>query len=529
MKVNALVFAALSLLLATIIVRYFNEMPPNTDAFYHYNAATRIAAGEGFVDDVLWTYVGAPDTLPAPSHLYWMPLTSVIAALGMMLFGESYAAAQLGLIACLWGAALLTYWLGYRMGGTWRHAWVAGLIVLTGGFFMRFWGATDTFAPYVLLGSLALTCMGLGASQDDSKAVQRTGQAIFLQRDAVLWVLAGVFTALGHLTRSDGLLLLVIGWLVILWPFGLRGRLRRAGVQFVLFTVAYGLVMLPWFLRNLDAIGALLPTGGTQAIWYTSYLDLFSYPPDANPTTFFADGLGLLFASRWEALTQALGTFVAIEGIIVMTPLMLLGLWNRRADAFWRPVWLFAPGIHAAFVLLFPYPGIRGGLFHAVAALLPFWATLALLGLDDLIAWRAKRRRSWRPGIARPLFSLFMLGTIILISLQISLPRRQLTGLPPLYPALERVLPADARVMINDPGILYYYTDRGGVTLPNETPDVIPVIARTYGIDYLLIEFTRFGAAMPPPLIFDFDNPPDFLTPIPELNRRDARLYAIQR
>src|SRR5688572_31943224 len=157
-------FALLALILAAVIVRGFNGQPYTLDAFYHYNAAGRIAAGEGFVDDYLWTYIGAPDSLPAPSHLYWMPGTSVIATAGMMIFGQSYAAAQIGTALMLWGAALLAYWLGYKIGGTGRHAWCAGLILLFGGFFMRWWGHTDTFAPYAFTGALALALMGSAAT-----------------------------------------------------------------------------------------------------------------------------------------------------------------------------------------------------------------------------------------------------------------------------------------------------------------------------------------------------------------------------
>src|ERR1700694_510012 len=59
------------LLMATL------HQPGYTDAYYYFNAAQRLAHGQGLTDAALWTYCGVPAALPAPSHLYWMPLASV--------------------------------------------------------------------------------------------------------------------------------------------------------------------------------------------------------------------------------------------------------------------------------------------------------------------------------------------------------------------------------------------------------------------------------------------------------------------
>lgn len=510
-----LLFATLTGIGAFVIVLYFNQQPGFTDAFYHYNAAARLASGEGLTDDYLWAYVGAPDALPAPSHLYWMPLTSIVAAAGMTVFGVTFAAAQISLALCLWGACGVTYHLGWRF-GTARHAWLAGWMVLLGGFYMRFWGQTDTFAPYALVGSLALLFMGLGATQ-----AQR--------RSLWCWALAGVCAGLGHLTRADGLLLLLVGWWVLLiqmWQMRKQKAAPMILLQGVIFTLAYGVTMAAWFVRNLNAVGSILPVGGTQAIWYTGYNDLFNYPADANPQTFFADGLDLLIASRLEAVSVTLQNFIVVECAIVLTPFVLLALWNRRREAFWRGVIWFALGIHIAMTFVFTFPGMRGGLFHAVTALLPFWMVLGLLGLDEIIEWVAKRRRRWRPQSAKWVFSLGVLGLVLFLSLSTALPRRTLAGTPPRYPILTQTLDADARVMVNDTAMLYYYTGLGGVPLPNEDVTIIPTIANVYAVDYLVVE--RSMNDIPPPMRFDLDNPPPFLTEI-TLPPTDIRLYRIDR
>jgi hypothetical protein len=361
-------------------------------------------------------------------------------------------------------------------------------------------------------------------------------------------LLAGAFSALAHLTRADGILLLLVGYAVIFYPFGWiigkRGRAenrqpvgaRHASplraqtpgddnaperarytvslriLQALAMTLAYLLVMLPWFLRNIEATGAPLPIGGAQAIWFTSYDDLFSYPPDASAANFFAENaIQRLIETRWLALTNNLGTFIAVEGWVVLAPFMLIGLWRRRRDPFWRGFWIYALGVHLAMTFVFPFPGYRGGLFHSAAALIPFWAVLGLLGLDDVVEWAAKRRR-WRADTAKAVFSAALFGFALYLSVSTALNGRVGTGAPLQYAALARQLPASARVMLNDPAALYYFTGLSGVVLPNETPDVISDIARRYAITHLLLEAPD---GTPRPLWSLFEVTPDFLREVP--------------
>jgi 4-amino-4-deoxy-L-arabinose transferase-like glycosyltransferase len=501
-----------------LITRGLVERPGYTDAYYHFNAANRLVSGQGLTDPYLWTYIGAPDSLPAPSHLYWMPLTSLIAALGMGVLNMpgNYAASQWPFTLMLAGTTCVGFWLGGRLGAR-RHAWIAGLLTLFSGFFSVRWGATDTFAPYALVGSLCLVFLSLGVCTPSSSQKRR----------ALCFTLAGVVAGLGHLTRADGLLLLLVGWLVILWPWG--KRLWPRNVALVVLTCAYILVMLPWFVRNLNAIGTPLPVGGAQVIWFTEYDDLFNYPPDSSANTFFANGLNTFVSSRWEAFINNLGNFVAVEGLIVMTPLMLVGLWRRRHDGFLRAFWLYVLGLHLAMTLVFPYPGYRGGLFHSSAALVPWWAALGVVGLDDVVEWAARRRRRWNAGVAKAIFSLALVTIALYLSLSTGLRGRVLSGTPELYRLLSEQLPAGARVMINDPPQLYYFTGLGGVVLPNESPDVILEIARKYDIDYLLLEGISddgLGAAAPDELLPILQSPPDFLTRIP-FDSPGTRLYEI--
>ena len=84
--------------------------------------------GDGLTDPYLWTYIGLPETIPTASHQYWMPLTSMLAALGMWVMNApgEYAAAQ-------WPFALMLAGLA-GIGFGWVDDWAAASAHVGSGF-----------------------------------------------------------------------------------------------------------------------------------------------------------------------------------------------------------------------------------------------------------------------------------------------------------------------------------------------------------------------------------------------------------
>ncbi|HEX2620912.1 MAG TPA: glycosyltransferase family 39 protein, partial [Phototrophicaceae bacterium] len=459
--------------------------PGYTDSFYHYNAAVRLASGQGLTDTYLWTYIGQPQPLPdqipvqtVPSHLYWMPLTSLLAGGSMWLFKApgNYAVAQFPLVLAFAGTILIGYRLGYRLGGTRRHAIVAAALTLFSGFFAKFWGETDTFAVYALVGSGCLLALSYGLEAQT--------------RRLIWFLLAGVLAGLGHLTRADGLLLILTGFLAVIATVRDRENARRIPLQLFYLLIGYLIVMLPWFIRMIQVTGSPLPVGGLQGAWFTEYNDLFRFPPDANASEFFAGGIDLFLKTRWTAFIQNLQTLLFVEGYVVLMPLMLIGVWMawRKQPRLMLPFLLFTAGIHVAMTLVFPFPGWRGGLLHGITALIPWWAALTGVGLDGVVDWIARRRRRWQPGTAKQFFSAAVIALAVLLSLSGLRGISQSTAMPGFYMALQRTLPPDARVLINDPAQLYYYIGLGGAVLPNESAEILPELARQYEINYVVLE-----------------------------------------
>ena len=284
--------------------------------------------------------------------------------------------------------------------------------------------------------------------------------------------------------------------------------------------------MLPWFVRNLAVIGTPLPVGGTATIWLRGYDQIVSYPPRMSAASFLAWGGGNILASRWGALTNNLGTFVAVEGLIVLAPLIVLALVKRWRHPWLLPVWIYALALHAAMTFVFAYPGYRGGLFHSAAALLPWGMVLGILGLDDAVDWIAARRRSWRPGQAKLIFTVAVL--VIAAVLTFTLARARLSRQPSgagLIRLAAEALPPEAVVMSNDPAALYYFTGLGGVVVPDGGPDAILALAERYGVTHVLLDENHTLALDD---LYAGRDVPGFLSPVTQDILPATRVFAVQ-
>ena len=67
-------------LLVRLLIAFPIHQPGYMDAAYSYDIALNLVRGQGFVEPFLWNYLDDPAGLPHPSHLYWMPLTSILSS-----------------------------------------------------------------------------------------------------------------------------------------------------------------------------------------------------------------------------------------------------------------------------------------------------------------------------------------------------------------------------------------------------------------------------------------------------------------
>lgn len=490
------------------LVAIFQRAPGYMDADYYFAGGLRLAEGKGFSESFLWNYLDDPQGLPHPSHAYWMPLASLLAAAGMKLSSLfSFAGARLGFLlvaACLPPlSAALSWAISHRR----DQAWLAGLLAVFPAYYLPYLGTTDNFGIYMLLGGLwflALDPVRIAAQSHAGGAAdgspQRQRLPIF-----VLGLIAGGM----HLARSDGLVWLGLSGLASLLPgLGTRGLKlagwggwRAAVARLGVLMAGYLLVMGPWLVRNLAVFGSPLAPGGGQAFWLIQYDELYAYP--AASLTFdrwWAAGLGMILQVRWEALLQNLLRAFAVQGNIFLGPLIMLGGWRLRADR--RVGWGLLAWLMTLFTMtaVFPHQGWRGGFIHAGAALQPLLWSLAPAGLSACIDWGA-RVRGWQPAQARRVFSAGLVSLAALLAVLVVQGR--VVGDNPAEPAwaesdaayqrLELALQQagagpEAIVAVNNPAGYFVAAGRSAIAIPDGDEGALLAAARRYSARYVLLE-----------------------------------------
>ena len=143
-------------LLVRVLAALPQTQPNYMDAAYYLVGGQRLAQGLGFTDPYVWNYLDQPTGLPHPSHLYWMPLPSILVAISQSSLGSNYRAAQTALCAALGCAAGGGYLVAWRASAARRHAWVAALLTIFSPFYLPYWGVPESFAPFAVFGALAL-------------------------------------------------------------------------------------------------------------------------------------------------------------------------------------------------------------------------------------------------------------------------------------------------------------------------------------------------------------------------------------
>jgi len=463
--------------------------PSYMDAYYYATNGQRLAEGSGFTEMVIWQFLDEPGEFPVPSHTYWMPLPSILAAVGYRVSRQTFRGAQ----APFWILAgllpILSYEISLRFSERRWQARTAALLTATGGFYATYFGQPTTFAPFAWAGGLCLLALAAAGEKSVSP---------------ILWFLGGVAAGLSHLTRADGLLFLAIGlftWLAVLGACrkatgeGWLAVARQRTPGLLVFVAGYLVVMGGWFLRNEIALGRLLPTVGTQTIFLTTYDDIFAFGRTFDLTHLVQWGWGNILLSRLRGVWIAAQTFIAVSCFIFLTPFVLWSWLKWRKDpekwAWLRPMTWYTLALYGTMSLLFTFPGGRGGLFHSTAALWPWFMALAAGGINLAVDWVAARLAHWRPERAKRIFAALFIGAAVVSTLAIGGLRSADDVEARVYAEMGSRLPADAVVMVGNAPGFYYHTGLPSVSVPNEPVDVVLKAAKRYGVTHLLLDEDR--------------------------------------
>ncbi len=454
----------------------FQHSPGYMDADYYLLTGQQLAEGRGLSEPVLWNYLDDPAGLPHPSHAYWMPLPSFLSAFGLLLF-PNLDAFQAGRIIFILLAALvppLTARLTFQLSKNRGAAFLAGGFSLLPVFYFPYLATTDTFAITMILGALFFSTVL--ANQEDPSRLKL----------AVLGILAGLL----HLARAEGFI-----WLALALGFGWRLRSGQRGLAAT--AAGYLLVMGPWLVRNWFAFGAPLVTGPARSLWLSTYDQLFAYPASLlNFQTWLASGWSAILTTRLDALLTNLQSALAVEGAILLAPLMVWGAWRLRGNVVVRIAVLAWVALLGVMSLLFPFSGARGGFFHAAAALQPIAWALAAVGLGYFVEW-GEAKRGWKKTQAAHIFSIgillllagltaFVFNLRVIVNSQWDASAESYAELGAELMGLG--LPSEAIVMVNNPPGFSLASGHLAIVIPDGDVDVALVAARRYGADALLLE-----------------------------------------
>ena len=496
-----------------LVVAGYQSAPGYMDADYYFANGLRLAQDFGFSEPFIWNFLDDPQGIPHPMFTYWMPLAALLAAVGMKVSGMiNFSGARLGLLLVAGCIPPLTAALAHTFTPQRWAVVLAGLLAALPGFYLAFLPTTDTFGLYMLLGALFFLA---GNSAESIKTFERSNVRTLFGRPLLLGLLAGLM----HLARADGLLWLGVGVIAVSgqrvavsgWPLTITKQPSHRMFFRSLFTfhasrlmfliLGHLIVMSPWLVRNLTTFGTLLAPGGGRALWITAYDEIFAYPAAIlTPMHWWAAGLGEIIRARLEALSQNLQTAFAVQGGIFLAPLIVAGTWRMRHDRRVRLGGLAWGMLFLGMTLVFPYPGARGGFFHAGAALQPLFWGLVPAGLESLLAW-GDRQRGWNSRVARPILGGGLVGLTLLLTGLTTWSRviGQNQSVPvwgeaeAAYLHLEQALqslganPEDIVVINNPPGY-QVMTGRAAIVIPDGDEKTSLAVAQRYRGKYLLLE-----------------------------------------
>ncbi len=483
----------------TLVVAIFQPVPGYMDADYYFAGGMELATGKGFSEPYLWNYLDDPTGLPHPSHGYWMPLVSILAAVFPALLGSfSWFTARIPFLLIAFAIPPLTTALTYSLTRQRIPAVTSGILAIFSSFYLPYLTTSDSFGPYMLFGGLFFLILA-----HRNFTPKLTG---------VVALVLGILAGLMHLSRADGILWLFMAFVTILLSRPPRNNLSRILILLLIILVGYLIVMTPWLLRNYTTFGSLLAPNASKLLWLTSYDQVFSYPASQiTVNKWWQSGLGEIIRVRLWALGLNLATSLTVQGGIFLLPLILIGIWKYRKVEIIRLVviaWLLTL---VAMTFAFPFAGARGGFFHSGAAMQMVWWAMAPVGLESVIQWGTKHRR-WNESISRSVFFIGLIGLTVLMTIFILLSR-----IPSwrtefsTYRNVDKFLSAhgmsegDTVIVSNPPGF-YLASGNPAIAIPDGNIDTILALRDRFSAEYLILE----AGSMPSGLETIYENPNEY-------------------
>jgi len=410
----------------------------------------------------VWNFIEAPGFAPLPvaSHRFWVPLSSILGAIGIAGLGGvagDFRAAQAAFVAVAAFLPFVTYAAARRLAATEPYALGAAAAVGLGGLMAPGLVATDSFAPAALIGTLFFFAYGRAA-----EGSWRAG------------ALCGALVGLLYLARTEGAL---FGLALLALIAG--ATTRRAGLAGSAVALAIGGA---WFARDL-AVGVPpdLLARATLLVRYESFFAIAS--PSAAA---FLDALPTVIGAKASALVENALT-AAFTFAIVAPPLIAIGARRLRVRADVRAWAALLVIVYLAQSLVWTLHSTHGSYFHSLAAFVPFGIALAAVGSERAIGARAASRVWALGGLA--LVAAMTAGAVVQWDATFG-------GLARERRAALDAIPSGPFLAI-DAAAWRYLGGRGVVITPADGPVAAACAAERYGAKSLVLEAQHFSAYEP--------------------------------
>lgn len=468
------------------------KVPGYMDAEYYFGRSVALAAGNGWTENFIWNFLNDPVAIPVPAFGFWMPLTSMLGALGVSVTrSSSFLASRLPFILLAAFIPVLAAAFAAKLSAHRYAGWLSGALALASGMFLPYLTITDTFTPYMVFGGLFFViCYKIQTISSSSKFI---APFIFL----------GVICGLMALTRSDGILWLVGAFFLILFS-SRNDPIGRRILFFFLTIIGFAVIMLPWYLRNLGIYKSILPPGNSLMLWLSEYGDLFHYPAsELTAARWASEGIGNLLTARMSALLSNLQTLAIVGGSVFLFPIIVIGAWKNRKETVVLIASIMIFVLLTLMSFVFPFAGARGGFFHALAGTQVIWWALVPAGLEAIVLW-AQKHRNWQIDRAWKMFAPTLVVIAVLfsgINFLVKLGKGAEGAIPwngslDRYTLIEENLPDHADsgngvAMVNDPPGFTLATNRHSVMIPSGGIQSILAVAEQFDVQYLILDSER--------------------------------------
>lgn len=450
--------------------------PGISDPNHYFNLATSLANGRGFVIDYIWQYHNPPAQVTHPID-YWMPLPALWPAMGLALFPDNLFAAMIPSVIFGTLVIALADWIAttIKADETERLLTMAAVVFLPQ--YVLNSARTDTTISYIFF--MGLTCLFFYKG---------------LRRHPAYLLGTGIFAGLSQLSRQDAIILIPA---MILALFIHRILADEKGIPWRwLWLIALGWVgvMLPWFVRNYNLYGEILPGGAQRTLFMTSFIDQFTYGRTLDLEHYLNWGLpNILGNIAFQAMANIKTMYTLLNVLLPVTALAgIIGLVHQGKRERLRMLILpltMVLGLFTFYSFVTPFHTMGGSFYKSYQFVIPFLAMAGAWGLSTFVTARR----------AVIVVAVLMMGFMLLnafdtVRLDFAASRRFDDSITTLSMVLEEAgdVNGDAEIIImtQDPYILNYHGFRA-LMLPSDSRDLILEAAYRYHVDYILLPAAR--------------------------------------